>query len=58
MTGVVDAGRSRAARHDAIVTAMTQLARWGPDASVFGDEPEWAAARAAVAELMERYHRR
>lgn len=58
VTGVVDAGRSRAARHDAIVTAMTQLARWGPEASVFGDQPDWAAARAAVAELLERYHRR
>jgi hypothetical protein len=57
VTGVVDAGRSRAARHDAIVTAMTQLARWGPGASVFGDQPEWAEARAAVATLLERYHR-
>lgn len=57
VTGVVDAGRSRAARHDAIVTAMTQLARWGPGAQVFGDQPEWAQARAAVADLMERYHR-
>jgi hypothetical protein len=57
VTGVVDAGRSRAARHDAIVTAMTQLARWGPGASVFGDQPEWAEARSAVAGLIERYHR-
>jgi hypothetical protein len=57
VTGVVDAGRSRAARHDAIVTAMTQVARWGPGASVFGDQPEWAEARAAVADLIERYHR-
>lgn len=56
VTGVVEAGRSRAARHDAIVTAMTQVARWGPGASVFGDQPEWAEARAAVADLMERYH--
>jgi hypothetical protein len=58
VTGVVDAGRSRAVRHDAIVTAMTQLARWGPDATVFGDQPECAEARVAVAELMERYHHR
>ncbi len=58
VTGVVDAGRTRAARHDAIVTAMTQVARWGPDAAIFGDQPEWAEARAAVAELLERYHRR
>jgi len=57
VTGVVDAGRSRAARHDAIVTAMTQLARWGRDAAVFGDQPEWSEARAAVADLIERYHR-
>lgn len=57
VTGVVDAGRSRAARHDAIVTAMTQLARWGRDVAVFGDQPEWAEARAAVADLIERYHR-
>jgi hypothetical protein len=57
VTGVVDAGTSRAARHDAIVTAMTQLARWGQGASVFGDQPEWAEARAAVADLIERYHR-
>ena len=58
VTGVVDAGRSRAARHDALVTAMTQLARWGRDAAILGDQPEWSEARAAVAELMERYHRR
>ncbi len=58
VTGVVDAGRSRAARHEAVVTAMTQLARWGAGASVLGDEPEWAEARAAVADVMERYHHR
>jgi hypothetical protein len=57
VTGAVDAGRSRAAHHDAIVTAMTQLARWGPSAALFGDQPEWAEARAAVTVLMERYHR-
>ena len=57
VTGVVEAGRSRTARHDAIVTAMTQLARWGPGATVLGDQPEWAEARAAVAQRMERYHR-
>jgi hypothetical protein len=58
VTGVVDAGRSRTARHDAVVTAMTQLARWGRDATILGDQPEWAEARAAVSELMERYDRR
>ena len=57
VTGVVEAGRTRASRHDAIVTAMTQLARWGSGATVLGDQPEWAEARAAVVDLMERYHR-
>jgi hypothetical protein len=38
-----------------IVTAMTQLRRFGPDGEIFGDQPEWAAARSAVTELMERY---
>lgn len=57
VTGIVDAGRVRAARHDAVVTAMTQLARWGPGAAVLGDQPEWAEARVAVAELLERFHR-
>jgi hypothetical protein len=56
VTGAVEAGRSRTARHDAIVTAMTQLARWGTGASILGDQPEWAEARVAVSELMERYH--
>lgn len=55
--GVVDGGRSRAMAHSAIVMAMAQVARWGPDAEVFGDLPEWRDARAAVTRLMERYHR-
>ncbi len=55
VTGQVDAGRNRALAHDTIVTAMTQIKRWGPDGQVFGDMPEWQAARAAVVELMERY---
>ena len=38
-----------------IVTAMTQLRRWGADGVILGDQPEWQAARTAVAELMERY---
>jgi hypothetical protein len=59
VTGVVDGGRMRAARHDAIVTAMTQVARWGSNgAEILGDQPEWREARAAVTALMERYHRR
>jgi hypothetical protein len=36
---------------------MTQINRWGPDADVFGDIPDWKAARLAVVELMERYAR-
>lgn len=59
VTGNVDGGRQRAFEHNAIVNAMTQLKRWGPDAAtqIFGDQPDWQAARAAVGELMERYHR-
>jgi hypothetical protein len=55
VTGQVDAGRNRKLAHDLIVTAMTQLRRWGPDGVILGDQPEWAAARTAVSELMERY---
>ncbi len=58
VTGNVEGGRRRTFEHNAIVTAMTQIKRWGVHASVFGDQPEWQAARAAVGELMERYHRR
>jgi len=58
VTGVVDAGRTRVARHDTIVTAMAQLARWGPSGvPAAGDDPAWQEARATVTELMERYHR-
>jgi hypothetical protein len=57
VTGQVEAGRNRALAHDAIVTAMTQINRWGPDGDIFGDQPDWKAARAAVVELMERYAR-
>jgi len=58
VTGVVDGGRRRTFEHNAIVTAMTQIGRWGVGATVFGDQPEWAASRQAVVDLMERYHRR
>ena len=58
VTGQVDAGRNRALAHDAIVTAMTQIKRWGPDGDIFGDLPDWKAARVAVVEMMERYARR
>jgi hypothetical protein len=56
VTGVVDADRNRLAQHNSIVTAMTQIQRWGRNPDVFGDQEEWRAARDAVAELMDRYH--
>ncbi len=56
VTGVVDAGRNRLAQHNAIVMAMTQIQRWGPDPEILGDQEEWRAARDAVAQLMDRYH--
>jgi ribosomal protein L40E len=57
VTGVVDAGRQRAMRHDTIVTAMAQLARWGRDGvPTVGDTDAWREARGAVTALMERYH--
>ena len=55
VTGQVDAGRGRALAHDAIVNAMSQIGRWGANGVIFGDQPEWAAARLAVSQLMERY---
>ena len=58
VTGIVDAGRNRLALHNSIVTAMTQVQRWGPGAQVMGDQEEWRGAREAVEALMERYHRR
>lgn len=57
VTGSLEGGRRRAAAHDAIVTAMAQIGRWGTDAQVFGDQPEWREARGAVSDLMERYAR-
>jgi hypothetical protein len=57
VTGVVDAGRNRLALHNSIVTAMTQVQRWGVGAQVMGDSQEWREARDAVEVLMERYHR-
>jgi hypothetical protein len=55
VTGQVEAARGRALAHDAIVNAMTQIGRWGASGVVLGDQPEWAAARIAVSDLMERY---
>ena len=57
VTGAIDGGRNRSFQHSAIVTAMSQLKRWGPEAEIFGDQAEWQAARAAVTDLMERYQR-
>jgi len=58
VTGSVEGGRRRQFEHDLIVTAMTQLARFGADAVILGDQPEWRAARDAVSDLMERYEQR
>ena len=57
VTGVVEAGRRRTFEHNMIVTAMTQIRRFGTDADIMGDQPEWQASRLAVSSLMERYHR-
>ncbi len=57
VTGALDGGRRRQFEHDLIVTAMTQLARFGRNAEILGDQPEWREARDAVATLMERFHR-
>jgi hypothetical protein len=58
VTGLVDAGHGRQVLHDAVVTAMSQLARWGnAEVDAFGDQEEWRTARQAVTRLMERYHR-
>ena len=58
VTGNVEASHRRTFEHNTIVTAMTQLKRFGHGANIFGDQAEWLAARESVSELMERYHRR
>ncbi|MBA2720786.1 MAG: hypothetical protein H0U52_16330 [Chloroflexi bacterium] len=57
VTGAIDGGRNRSFQHSTIVTAMSQLRRWGPEADIFGDQEEWRAARQAVTDLLERYQR-
>lgn len=57
VTGALDGGRRRSFQHSAIVTAMAQLGRWGPEAEILGDQDEWREARRAVSELMDRYQR-
>ncbi|HEY7590457.1 MAG TPA: hypothetical protein VH723_05650 [Candidatus Limnocylindrales bacterium] len=57
VTGNLDGGRRRTFEHNAIVNAMAQLKRFGNGSnSILGDQPEWEKARAAVSDLMERYH--
>ena len=60
VTGALDGGRGRTFQHDAVVNAMTQLARWGQGAAaaIIGDQAEWREAREEVTALLERYHRR
>jgi hypothetical protein len=58
VTGALDGGRRRSFQHTAIVTAMAQLGRFGPDAEIFGDQQEWREARQVVSDLMDRYQRR
>jgi hypothetical protein len=58
VTGALDGGRRRAMEHNAIVTAMKQVGRWGAGTTIIGDQVEWVEARVAVESLMERYHRR
>lgn len=57
VTGALDGGRRRSYQHSAIVTAMAQVGRWGPNAEIFGDQQEWREAREIVSELMENYTR-
>lgn len=57
VTGAFDGGRRREYLHSAIVTAMSQLKRWGPGVEIFGDQAEWREARDAVSRLLERYQR-
>ena len=57
VTGSLDGGRRRTVAHNAIVTAMAQIGRWGTAATMVGDQPEWREAREAVAALLERYAR-
>lgn len=57
VTGAVEGGHLRRLQHDAVTLAMSQIKRWGTSAEIMGDQPDWRDARAAIAALMERYHR-
>lgn len=56
VTGAVEAGRGRVVQHNAVLTAMTQIRRWGRGAVIFGDMDDWREARDVVAAVMDRYH--
>jgi hypothetical protein len=45
VTGNVEAGNRRTFEHNAIVTAMAQIKRFGANAEIFGDQAEWQASR-------------
>jgi hypothetical protein len=55
VTGQIEAGRGRTIQHNALLTAMSQIKRWGREADVFGDQPAWHEARAALAAMMDRF---
>jgi hypothetical protein len=55
VTGQIEAGRGRTIQHNAVLTAMAQIKRWGRDPDVFGDQPSWQEARGELAHLMDRY---
>jgi hypothetical protein len=55
VTGQIEAGRGRTVQHNAVLTAMAQIVRWGRTPDVFGDQPAWVEARAAIAQVMDRY---
>ena len=55
VTGQIEAGRGRTIQHNAVLTAMAQIARWGRNPDVFGDQPVWQEARDEIATVMDRY---
>ena len=55
VTGQIEAGRGRTIQHNAVLTAMAQIRRWGRTPDVFGDQPAWEEARLAIASVMDRY---
>ena len=57
VTGMYDAGRERLALHNAILRAMSHGERHGLGTELIGETEDGRAARTALAEVMERYHR-